>query len=77
MSKHDSLEHSVSSSVIDSGLLYTFGDGRHGKLGLEGESVMNRFSPTLSTCSLKYTIESVSKSLSTLCSFFRMKANSS
>lgn len=51
----------VSSTVIESGLLYTFGDGRHGKLGLEEENFMNCFSPTLSICSLKYNVEFVSK----------------
>lgn len=61
----------VSVSAVDSGLLYTFGDGRHGKLAIEEESFVNRFSPTLSACSLKYNIEFVSKSLNMRCIFFQ------
>ncbi|KAF4107404.1 retinitis pigmentosa GTPase regulator b isoform X1 [Onychostoma macrolepis] len=33
--------------ITDSGLLYTFGDGRHGKLGLGEENFTNQFKPTL------------------------------
>lgn len=64
--------NSLSSSVTDSGL-YTFGDGRYGKLGLEEENFMNRFSPTLCTCFLKCNVEFVSKSLTMLCIFFFSK----
>lgn len=46
--------------VIGSGLLYTFGGGHYGKLGLEEENFMNRFSPMLCTCFLKYNVEFVS-----------------
>lgn len=56
------ISHSVSSFIIDRGILYTFGDGRHGKLGLEEENFMNQFSPTLCTCFFKYNVELVSKS---------------
>lgn len=56
------ISHSVSSFIIDSGILYTFGDGRHGKLGLEEENFMNQFSPALCTCFFKYNVELVSKS---------------
>lgn len=49
------------SCSTDSGLLYTFGDGRHGKLGLEEENFINQFSPTLCTRFLKYNVQSVSK----------------
>lgn len=46
--------------VIGSGLLYTFGGGHYGKLGLEEENFVNRFSPMLCTCFLKYNVEFVS-----------------
>uniref|UniRef100_A0A3Q4MCZ5 Retinitis pigmentosa GTPase regulator n=1 Tax=Neolamprologus brichardi TaxID=32507 RepID=A0A3Q4MCZ5_NEOBR len=42
------------------GLLYTFGDGRHGKLGLGEENFINQFSPTLCTRFLQYAVQSVS-----------------
>lgn len=50
-----------SSSSADSGLLYTFGDGRHGKLGLGEENFINHFSPTLNTRFLKFKVQLVSK----------------
>ncbi|XP_051566249.1 transcriptional regulator ATRX-like [Myxocyprinus asiaticus] len=36
-----------SALITDSGLLYTFGDGRHGKLGHGDENFTNQFSPTV------------------------------
>ncbi|XP_035762599.1 X-linked retinitis pigmentosa GTPase regulator-like [Neolamprologus brichardi] len=51
-------EHTV--VLTDSGLLYTFGDGRHGKLGLGEENFINQFSPTLCTRFLQYAVQSVS-----------------
>lgn len=51
----------LSSSSTDSGLLYTFGDGRHGKLGLGEENFINRFIPTLCTRFLKYNVQLVSE----------------
>jgi len=45
--------------VSDSGLLYTFGDGRHGKLGLGEENFTNQFRPTLCTRFLNCHVNSV------------------
>ncbi|KAM4601976.1 retinitis pigmentosa GTPase regulator b [Polymixia lowei] len=42
--------------ITDSGLLYTFGDGRHGKLGLGEENFTNQFKPTLCPRFLKYDV---------------------
>ncbi|XP_064871044.1 X-linked retinitis pigmentosa GTPase regulator-like [Oncorhynchus nerka] len=45
--------------ITDSGILYTFGDGRHGKLGLGEENFTNQFRPTLCPRFLKYSVQSV------------------
>lgn len=49
----------ASVSVIGGGLLYTFGDGRHGKLGLGDENFTNQFKPTLSSRFLKHSVQAV------------------
>lgn len=43
----------------DGGLLYTFGDGRHGKLALGEENFTNQFKPTLCPRFLNYSIQAV------------------
>ncbi|XP_040887894.1 retinitis pigmentosa GTPase regulator b isoform X2 [Toxotes jaculatrix] len=43
--------------ITDAGLLYTFGDGRHGKLGLGEENFTNQFKPTLCPRFLKYNVQ--------------------
>ncbi|XP_010774363.1 X-linked retinitis pigmentosa GTPase regulator-like [Notothenia coriiceps] len=43
--------------ITDGGLLYTFGDGRHGKLGLGDENFTNQFKPTLCPRFLKYNVQ--------------------
>uniref|UniRef100_A0A4W3I5X0 X-linked retinitis pigmentosa GTPase regulator n=1 Tax=Callorhinchus milii TaxID=7868 RepID=A0A4W3I5X0_CALMI len=45
--------------VTTNGLLYTFGDGRHGKLGHGEENFTNQFKPTLCSRFLKFTVQSV------------------
>ncbi|XP_048091617.1 retinitis pigmentosa GTPase regulator b [Alosa alosa] len=45
--------------ITDCGLLYTFGDGRHGKLGLGEENFTNQFKPTLCPRFLKYHVDAV------------------
>nr|XP_023990702.1 X-linked retinitis pigmentosa GTPase regulator-like isoform X2 [Salvelinus alpinus] len=45
--------------ITDSGILYTFGDGRQGKLGLGEENFTNQFRPTLCPRFLKYSVQSV------------------
>lgn len=40
-------------------MLYTFGDGRHGKLGLGDENFTNQFKPTLCSRFLKFGVQAV------------------
>ncbi|NXX90740.1 RPGR regulator, partial [Centropus bengalensis] len=42
--------------VAENGLMFTFGDGRHGKLGLGEESYTNQFDPTLCYNFLSFTV---------------------
>jgi hypothetical protein len=57
-------EHSVvnscSSFVVEKGQLFTFGDARHGKLGLNQESYSNQYIPRKSERFLKFTVSQVS-----------------
>lgn len=45
--------------LTDMGLMYTFGDGRHGKLGLGMENFTNQFIPTLCSNFLRFMVELV------------------
>ncbi|KAG9339478.1 hypothetical protein JZ751_023617 [Albula glossodonta] len=49
------------SYIPDTGLLYTFGDGRHGKLGLGEENFTNQFKPTLCPRFLQYRDDDVTE----------------
>ncbi|XP_067401216.1 X-linked retinitis pigmentosa GTPase regulator isoform X1 [Emydura macquarii macquarii] len=42
--------------IADNGLMFTFGDGRHGKLGLGEENFTNQFIPTLCSNFLKFKV---------------------
>uniref|UniRef100_A0A8C8DK19 X-linked retinitis pigmentosa GTPase regulator n=1 Tax=Oryzias sinensis TaxID=183150 RepID=A0A8C8DK19_9TELE len=46
--------------ITDDGLLYTFGDGRHGKLALGEENFTNQFKPTLCPRFLECNVQAVS-----------------
>ncbi|XP_028989990.1 X-linked retinitis pigmentosa GTPase regulator-like isoform X2 [Betta splendens] len=46
--------------ITDGGLLYTFGDGRHGKLGLGEENFTNQFQPMLCSRFLEFNVQSAS-----------------
>uniref|UniRef100_A0A8C0N4U2 X-linked retinitis pigmentosa GTPase regulator n=1 Tax=Canis lupus familiaris TaxID=9615 RepID=A0A8C0N4U2_CANLF len=43
--------------ITDMGLMYTFGDGRHGKLGLGLENSTNQFIPTLCSNFLRFIVQ--------------------
>ncbi|XP_011798026.1 PREDICTED: X-linked retinitis pigmentosa GTPase regulator [Colobus angolensis palliatus] len=43
--------------ITDIGLMYTFGDGRHGKLGLGLENFTNHFIPTLCSNFLRFIVK--------------------
>ncbi|KAG8515875.1 X-linked retinitis pigmentosa GTPase regulator [Galemys pyrenaicus] len=45
--------------ITDVGLLYTFGNGRHGKLGRGLENFTNQFIPTLCSNFLRFTVQLV------------------
>ncbi|NXI89700.1 RPGR regulator, partial [Psophia crepitans] len=45
--------------IAENGLMFTFGDGRHGKLGLGEENFTNQFDPTLCYNFLRFTVRLV------------------
>ncbi|CAM4731946.1 unnamed protein product [Leuciscus chuanchicus] len=57
--KHVECGENHTALITDSSLLYTFGDGRHGKLGLGEENFTNQFRPTLCTRFLSCHVHSV------------------
>ncbi|XP_053532401.1 retinitis pigmentosa GTPase regulator b isoform X1 [Ictalurus punctatus] len=57
--KHIACGENHSAVLTESGLLYTFGDGRHGKLALGEEYFANQFKPTLCPRFLKYNVQDV------------------
>ncbi|XP_056591457.1 retinitis pigmentosa GTPase regulator b isoform X3 [Triplophysa dalaica] len=57
--KHVECGENHTAVITDSNLLYTFGDGRHGKLGLGEENFTNQFIPTLCPRFLNYFIKAV------------------
>ncbi|XP_061091746.1 retinitis pigmentosa GTPase regulator b isoform X1 [Conger conger] len=57
--KHAVCGENHTAVITDKGLLYTFGDGRHGKLGLGEENFTNQFKPTLCTRFLRYYVQMV------------------
>ncbi|XP_063136237.1 X-linked retinitis pigmentosa GTPase regulator isoform X7 [Rattus norvegicus] len=54
---HISCGENHTALMTDIGLMYTFGDGRHGKLGLGMENFTNQFFPTLCSNFLKFTVQ--------------------
>nr|XP_054591022.1 retinitis pigmentosa GTPase regulator b [Nothobranchius furzeri] len=55
--RHVSCGENHTAVIAGGGLLYTFGDGRHGKLGLGEENFTNQFKPTLCPRFLKYDVQ--------------------
>ncbi|XP_031196416.1 X-linked retinitis pigmentosa GTPase regulator isoform X3 [Mastomys coucha] len=54
---HISCGENHTALMTDVGLMYTFGDGRHGKLGLGMENFTNQFFPTLCSNFLRFTVQ--------------------
>ncbi|XP_023587698.1 X-linked retinitis pigmentosa GTPase regulator isoform X6 [Trichechus manatus latirostris] len=57
--RHVSCGENHTALITDVGHMYTFGDGRHGKLGLGLENFTNQFIPTLCSNFLKFIIHLV------------------
>ncbi|XP_059355840.1 X-linked retinitis pigmentosa GTPase regulator [Carassius carassius] len=66
-----------SALITDSGLLYTFGDGRHGKLGLGDENFTNQFSPTVCQRFFDYSVVTVACGSSHMLVFARPRQQES
>ncbi|PNJ69726.1 RPGR isoform 6 [Pongo abelii] len=56
---HISCGENHTALITDIGLMYTFGDGRHGKLGLGLENFTNHFIPTLCSNFLRFIVKLV------------------
>ncbi|XP_077002161.1 X-linked retinitis pigmentosa GTPase regulator isoform X5 [Tamandua tetradactyla] len=56
---HISCGENHTALITDIGLMYTFGDGRHGKLGLGLENFTNQFTPAFCSNFLKFTVHLV------------------
>nr|XP_004457703.1 X-linked retinitis pigmentosa GTPase regulator isoform X2 [Dasypus novemcinctus] len=56
---HISCGENHTALITDIGLMYTFGDGRHGKLGLGLENFTNEFTPALCSNFFKFTVHLV------------------
>ncbi|XP_049623070.1 X-linked retinitis pigmentosa GTPase regulator [Suncus etruscus] len=62
---HNQKIHSISCGenhtalITELGLMYTFGDGRHGKLGLGMENFTNQFNPTLCSNFFRFVVKLV------------------
>ncbi|XP_063516746.1 X-linked retinitis pigmentosa GTPase regulator isoform X11 [Pongo pygmaeus] len=54
---HISCGENHTALITDIGLMYTFGDGRHGKLGLGLENFTNHFIPTLCSNFLRFIVK--------------------
>ena len=59
MSSDAILVHSIMNLFIERGQLFTFGDGRHGKLALGEENFANQFKPTIVERFERFSVEGV------------------
>ncbi|XP_029329276.1 X-linked retinitis pigmentosa GTPase regulator isoform X1 [Mus caroli] len=55
--RHISCGENHTALMTELGLLYTFGDGRHGKLGLGMDNFTNQFFPTLCSNFLRFAVQ--------------------